>query len=171
MVTEKSTPANAELLAVVCFELMVASVSRPMTAEGLTTNTLPFPLFVFIATLVLPMHDADAVPEQMPVLGQKPLRSQTPPVEHVEPNVQATAPWQAHGKIGEGENAAKVRMEGRNDRSRGNQRGLSSSRSEWSALRHGCDFNCEATRAASSGVGGCTMISPTIESTSCDMQK
>jgi hypothetical protein len=115
MVTEKSTPANAELLAVVCFELTVTSVRRPITADGLTTNTLPFPLFVFIATLVLPMHDADAVPEQMPVLGQKPLRSQTPPVEQVEPNVQATAPWPAHGKIGEGENAAKVRMEGRND--------------------------------------------------------
>lgn len=73
MLTEKSTPAKAELLAVVCFELMVTSVSRPMTAEGLTTKTLPFPLFVLIATLVLPMHDADAVPEQMPVSSQKPL--------------------------------------------------------------------------------------------------
>jgi len=49
------------------------------------------PLFVFY-------RDAGAAnarcrtrcPRQMPVLGQKPLRSQTPPVEHVEPNVQAT---------------------------------------------------------------------------------
>jgi hypothetical protein len=96
MLTEKSTPANEELLAVVCFELMVASVSRPMTAEGLTTNTLPLPLFVFIATLVLPMHDAEAVPEQMPVFAQKPLtRSQVVPLAvHCVFEVQAMAPWQ-----------------------------------------------------------------------------
>jgi len=35
---------------VVCFELTVTSVRRPMTAEGLTTNTLPFPVDVFIET-------------------------------------------------------------------------------------------------------------------------
>jgi hypothetical protein len=98
MLTEKSTPAKAELLAVVCFELMVTSVSRPMTAEGLTTKTLPFPLFVLIATLALPMHDADAVPEQMPVSSQKPLTvSQVVPLARhgvVSAALQATAPWQ-----------------------------------------------------------------------------
>lgn len=72
-VTAKSTPANAELVEVVCFELMVASVRRPMTAEGLTSNTLPFPLLVLIATSVCPTHDEVAEPEQMHVFEQKPL--------------------------------------------------------------------------------------------------
>jgi hypothetical protein len=48
-VTLKSTPANAELVAVVpCFELTVTSVRSPITADGLTTNTLPVPLLVLI---------------------------------------------------------------------------------------------------------------------------
>jgi hypothetical protein len=58
--TLKFTPANAELLATNCFELSETSVRRPITAEGLTTKTLPLPLFVFIATTALPAHWPDA---------------------------------------------------------------------------------------------------------------
>src|SRR5262249_18781354 len=57
--TEKFTPARAELLTAPlplpdCFELTVTSVRRPMTAEGLTTNTLPFPLEVLIPATAMP---------------------------------------------------------------------------------------------------------------------
>jgi len=60
-VTEKSTPAYAELVptSIVLFFCRLTSVRRPTTAEGLTTNTLPKPLLVFMA--------APRVPEQPPV--------------------------------------------------------------------------------------------------------
>ena len=103
MVTAKSTPANAELVAVVCFELMVTSVNKPMTAEGLTSNTLPLPLFVFIATSVWPTHDADALPEQIPVFVQKPLTTSqvVPLAEQSVSDKQATAPWQVCVAVGQ----------------------------------------------------------------------
>src|SRR5207244_1890177 len=50
-VTWKSTPACEEVEAEACFELMVAFVRRPTTADGLTTNTLPLPLDVLIVVL------------------------------------------------------------------------------------------------------------------------
>jgi hypothetical protein len=40
------------------------------------------------------MHVLDAVPEQTPVFGQKPLTSQIPPVAHGMPGTQEMAPWQ-----------------------------------------------------------------------------
>src|SRR4029077_11698375 len=54
-VTLNSTPACEELETVVpaCFELIVTSVRRPTTAEGVTTNTLPLPLDVFIVVLTV----------------------------------------------------------------------------------------------------------------------
>jgi hypothetical protein len=96
MLTEKSTPAKAELDAVVCFELTVTSVSRPITAEGRTKNTLPFPLLVLIATSVLPMHEADAVPEHIPVFEQTLFTvSQVEPVGQLGFSaLHATTPWQ-----------------------------------------------------------------------------
>jgi hypothetical protein len=42
-----------------CFELTVTSVSRPTTAEGLTTNRLPLPLLDFIPATAVPMHSPD----------------------------------------------------------------------------------------------------------------
>src|SRR5260370_13893440 len=54
--TEKFTPASAELLWMSCFEFRVTSVRRPMTAEGLITNTLPLPLDVLMPATALPMH-------------------------------------------------------------------------------------------------------------------
>src|SRR6266853_4023031 len=65
-VTLKSTPASAELLTAPvllpdCFELTVTSVSRPITAEGLTTKMLPAPLDVLIP--------ATACPLQVPLAG------------------------------------------------------------------------------------------------------
>src|SRR5437867_1003526 len=65
-VTLKFTPASAELLTPpradpACFELTVTSVRRPITAEGLTTNTLPLPLDVLIP--------AARCPTQVPVVG------------------------------------------------------------------------------------------------------
>jgi hypothetical protein len=103
MVTEKSTPANAELVEVVCFELMVTSVRRPMTADGLTTNTLPFPLLVLIATSVWPTHDADAVPEHIPVSAQTPFTmSQVVPLAvHCVFEVHAMAPWHVWVVVGQ----------------------------------------------------------------------
>src|SRR5437660_561576 len=103
MVTAKSTPANAELVAVVCFELMVTSVNKPMTAEGLTSNTLPLPLLVFIATSVWPTHEADALPEQIPVSVQKPLTTSqvVPLAEQSVSDKQATAPWQVCVAVGQ----------------------------------------------------------------------
>jgi hypothetical protein len=60
-VTWKFAPASAELLTAPVllpfwFELTVTSVRRPITAEGLTTNTLPLPLEVLIPAMALPMH-------------------------------------------------------------------------------------------------------------------
>src|ERR1019366_4790238 len=55
-VTLKSTPASAELLATVCFELTVTSVSRPITAEGLMTKMLPAPLDVLIPATACPLQ-------------------------------------------------------------------------------------------------------------------
>src|SRR6266852_6710546 len=57
-VTAKSTPASAELvpMSMLLFFPTVTSVRRPITAEGLTTNTLPLPLFVFIPACRPPMH-------------------------------------------------------------------------------------------------------------------
>ena len=101
MVTEKSTPANAELVAGwVCFELAVTSVRSPMTAEGLTTNTFPVPLEVFIVTLVLPMQVLVVVPEQKPEFSQTPsIVSQVPPVPHSAFVVQAVCPEQVAGLV------------------------------------------------------------------------
>src|SRR5215469_764684 len=68
--TVKSTPASAELLtppvvAPFWFELTVTSVSRPTTAEGLTTKTLPLPLLVLIPATALPMHSPLAVVHEL----------------------------------------------------------------------------------------------------------
>src|SRR5258708_40290821 len=54
--TSKSTPANAELLPILTVLLFctLTSVRRPITAEGLMTNTLPAPLLVFIPALRVP---------------------------------------------------------------------------------------------------------------------
>src|SRR5215813_1387371 len=70
--TRKSTPASAEPLEMPLLlwflELMVTSVKRPMTAEGLMTNTLPLPLLVLIPALALPMQSpCDAGSWQVPV--------------------------------------------------------------------------------------------------------
>jgi hypothetical protein len=42
-----------------CFELTVTSVRRPITAEGLITNTLPLPLEVLIPATATPAHCPD----------------------------------------------------------------------------------------------------------------
>src|SRR5262245_55283242 len=78
--TLKSTPANAQLVppgSVACF-CSLTSVRRPITAEGRTTNTLPLPLFVFIALLRLPTHP----PVHTPALQVCPV-AQSALVEHV----------------------------------------------------------------------------------------
>src|SRR5260370_2972121 len=64
-VTVKSGPDRAELLtapvvAPFWFELRLTSVRRPMTAEGLTTNTLPAPLDVLIPATACPPHVPEA---------------------------------------------------------------------------------------------------------------
>jgi len=101
-----STPARAELLTepltgLICLELTVTSVSRPTTAEGLTTNTLSLPLLVLIVTLALPTQFAPhAAPLQVtlhvPEFAQKPaitLQEPTAPPQSAS-DLQAVAPVQ-----------------------------------------------------------------------------
>ena len=76
--TWKSIPASAELLVeplvVICLELTVTSVSSPITAEGLMTNTLPLPLLVLIPAFALPIQPVRlfAGREQVPELQVDP---------------------------------------------------------------------------------------------------
>src|SRR5215469_8437220 len=83
--TLKSTPANAELVPTesVAFFCRLTSVRRPITAEGRTTNTLPLPLFVFIALLRLPTHP----PVHTPALHVVP-----PVIVPLEFNTQCVVP-------------------------------------------------------------------------------
>src|SRR5215831_506200 len=78
--TEKSTPAIAELVPteIVAFFCRLTSVRRPITAEGLTTNTLPLPLFVLMALLRLPTQP----PVHTPLLQDCPV-AQSASVEQV----------------------------------------------------------------------------------------
>src|SRR5262249_22619330 len=61
--TSKSTPAKAELVPTLMVLLFctVTFVSRPITAEGLMTNTLPLPLLVFMPALMVPPQTPEAV--------------------------------------------------------------------------------------------------------------
>lgn len=89
--TDTSTPASAELdpmnvlvPAALCLPPMVASVRRPITAEGLMTNTFPLPPDVFIPAEKPPMHALSWVSPQTPFaqvwpVKQSELLAQEPP--------------------------------------------------------------------------------------------
>jgi hypothetical protein len=88
--TSKSTPAYAELvpISMLVFFCRLTSVRRPITAEGLTTNTLPLPLLVFIPALRVPAQTFPLVSG----MGVHPLAEQSVPDEQIAPPVIAPVP-------------------------------------------------------------------------------
>jgi hypothetical protein len=71
---------------------MVTSVSRPITADTLATNTLPLPLLVFIPAKTLPMHPA------VPLFGseQKPATQVAP---ELLPRIDVQSALVAHANV------------------------------------------------------------------------
>src|SRR5215468_1607972 len=86
--TSRSTPAKAELVPTLMVLLFctVTFVSRPITAEGLMTNTLPLPLLVFMPALMVPPQTPEAG------IGTHVPLEQSVPAEHVAPPVIAPVP-------------------------------------------------------------------------------